>query len=78
MDTRAIFHFTHCNFLRLWLFISIDNNIENREHIEIVSPELHKKPYAHRWPDFKSLLRSLKETTVELCTDFPREAEEFL
>jgi len=61
-----------------WLTDNIvQQHILGGKGVCIVSPELHKRPYAKEWLHYRDLERKLGKDTFMLCTDFPEKAKEF-
>jgi len=55
----------------------IENHIAAGKAVCLVSPELHKRPYASEWAHYRQLEESLGKDVLMLCTDFPMHAKEF-
>jgi glycerophosphoryl diester phosphodiesterase len=54
---------------------SINTIIKNKK-IAIVSPELHNRPHLETW-EFIKKNNYHKNTSVSLCTDYPKQAQEY-
>jgi hypothetical protein len=68
-------------FERPYVTVSdIRNGIASGRPVAIVSPELHRKPHAPAWEQWRGLYRGLsarERSLFMLCTDFPGEAEAY-
>lgn len=54
----------------------IRGHLSESKVVALVSPDLHKRDYLSFWSFLKSTSLSLEHNII-LCTDFPKEAEEF-
>lgn len=51
-----------------------------RQHVCLVSPELHGRPHSNIWEQLKTTLLSIPgeaKQLISLCTDLPQEAEDY-
>ncbi|MDY5615325.1 MAG: hypothetical protein SPF34_00205 [Helicobacter sp.] len=55
----------------------IQRHLDNGKAVCIVSPELHKRDYEKEWQEYKRVNEKFKTDKLMLCTDYPKEAEEF-
>ena len=49
----------------------IEELLEQNKKVCIVSPDLHKRPYKEIWARYRNV------KNIMICTDYPKEAEEF-
>jgi len=49
----------------------------NGKKICIVSPELHKRPYAAEWEHYLYIMNKFGLGDLMICTDFPKEADKY-
>ena len=54
----------------------IEKHVRNGKKIGLVSPELHGRVHITAWNEYKNLPNDISEQ-VFICTDFPKEANEF-
>jgi len=54
----------------------IQNLLDQKKQVAIVSPELHRRPHLEQWQFLKEH-HFHKSDLVSLCTDFPLEAREY-
>lgn len=55
----------------------IERHRANGKSVCIVSPELHKRDNAQEWRHYKQLEATIGKDRFMLCTDFPKQAQEF-
>lgn len=55
----------------------VENHLAIGKKVCIVSPELHKRSYETEWAHYKKLDKKLESDNLALCTDLPKQAEEF-
>ena len=55
----------------------IENHINNKKKICIVSPELHNRTYQKEWEDYKNIEKELGCKDIMICTDYLEEARRF-
>ena len=55
----------------------IEAHVGNQKQVCVVSPELHKRPYADEWKQYRDVEKKIGRDMFMLCTDYPKEAEEF-
>jgi len=55
----------------------IEQHISAGKAVCIVSPELHKREYAHEWQHYREIEKRIGKDRLMLCTDLPEHAKEF-
>jgi len=61
-----------------WISDSIiEHHLANGKSLCIVSPELHKRGYLVEWAHYRDLENKLGIADIMLCTDYPKQAQEF-
>lgn len=55
---------------------SILPHLSTKKNVCLVSPELHGRPHAKVWAEWRGIARDFKDQ-LQICTDFPLEARSF-
>lgn len=55
----------------------IEYHLGQGKKICIVSPELHERSYFSEWEEYLDLDKRVQDESISICTDHPKEANEF-
>jgi hypothetical protein len=55
----------------------IEQHLNQKKDVCIVSPELHKRDYQKEWQHYRKIESLIGKDRIMLCTDFPEQAQEY-
>lgn len=60
-----------------WHIKDVEKHLQEGKLIALVSPELHRREYQNVWEIWRQIEREFATENLMLCTDFPKQAQEF-